>query len=156
MPTVSKVKKGFTLIELLVVIGILAILLTIVLIAINPARQFNLSNDTKRRNEVLAILNAVHQYAADPANRGVLPTEITTTDQEVSAAGADLCALLVPTYISALPVDPENAGGTDPITDCSTVGYTTGYNIIRDATGRVTVTAPLTSPATATMISITR
>jgi prepilin-type N-terminal cleavage/methylation domain-containing protein len=33
-------QKGFTLIELLVVIGIVGILLSITLVAINPARQF--------------------------------------------------------------------------------------------------------------------
>ena len=32
--------EGFTLIELLVVIGVLTILLAIVLVAINPSRQF--------------------------------------------------------------------------------------------------------------------
>jgi prepilin-type N-terminal cleavage/methylation domain-containing protein len=52
-------RKGFTLIELVVVIGILAVLLTIVLVAINPARQFKQANDTKRRSDVNAILNAV-------------------------------------------------------------------------------------------------
>ena len=55
-------QKGFTLIELLVVIGILAILLAITLIAINPARQFGQANDTKRRSDATQILNAVGQY----------------------------------------------------------------------------------------------
>jgi type IV pilus assembly protein PilA len=150
-------KKGFTLIELLVVIGILAILLTIVLIAINPARQFGMSNDTKRRSEVLSILNAVHQYAADPVHRGVLPVGIPVSPAaaaEISDTGADLCDSLVPTYISALPVDPETGTGT-PITDC-TVAYSTGYTIVQDAQGRVTVAAPNTSTYTTPTITITR
>src|SRR5947209_4187972 len=70
----NKNQKGFTLIELLVVIGILAVLLAITLIAINPAKQFSQSNDTKRRSDVNAILNAVDQYAAD--NKGALPANI--------------------------------------------------------------------------------
>lgn len=35
-----KNQKGFTLIELLIVIGILAILTSVIIIAINPARNF--------------------------------------------------------------------------------------------------------------------
>src|ERR1700680_3855005 len=96
-------KKGFTLIELLVVIGILAVLLSIVLIAINPARQFSQANNTKRRSDVNAILNAVDQYAAD--NKGALPSAITTTTQTIANTGADLCASLVTKYLAALPVD---------------------------------------------------
>src|SRR5436190_22976941 len=95
--------KGFTLIELLVVIGILAVLLAITLIAINPAKQFAQANNTKRRSDVNAILNAINQYMAD--NKGVLPAGITSTDREISDGGANLCAVLVPTYIAALPVD---------------------------------------------------
>jgi prepilin-type N-terminal cleavage/methylation domain-containing protein len=138
-----RTNKGFTLIELLVVIGILAILLAITLIAINPARQFGQANDTKRRSAVTQILNSIGAYTADSSStggKGVLPAEITTTAQEISEAGADLCATLVPNYIPALPRDPSLTG-SDQEAACAT-GYTTGYQIVRDANGRVTVSAP--------------
>ena len=139
MSAITKMKRGFTLIELLVVIGILAVLLAIVLIAINPARQFSQANNTKRRSDVNAILNAVHQYAAD--NKGALPAGVTETDQEITSTAANLCSDLVTQYLPALPVDPLTNNGT-PITDC-TAAYTTGYNIIKSATdNRLTVSAP--------------
>src|SRR5579863_4008701 len=105
-----KSPKGFTLIELLVVIGILAILLAITLIAINPARQFGQANDTKRRSDINAILNAIGQYEA--SNGGNLPSEVTglavntPTDLSSTTSLAGLCAKLTPTYIPALPTDP--------------------------------------------------
>ena len=132
-------QKGFTLIELLVVIGILAVLLAITLIAINPAAQFAKANNTKRRSDVNAILNAANQYQAD--NKGLLPTGIATTIRTVANTGADLCTILVPKYIAALPVDPQTNNGT-PITDCS-AAYTTNYQIIQSTSdSRITVTAP--------------
>ena len=60
-----KRQAGFTLIEILVVIGIIAILAAIVIIAINPARQFAQARDTQRRNDVTALLNSIGQYMAD-------------------------------------------------------------------------------------------
>jgi type IV pilus assembly protein PilA len=142
--------KGFTLIELLVVIGILAVLLAITLIAINPARQFQQANDTKRISDVNTILNAVHQYAAD--NKGVLPDASSATPiptepngpTAIASTGVDLCADLVPTYIAALPSDPTT-GSPQPggnITNCS-APYDTGYTIQQSATdNRITVFAP--------------
>lgn len=146
-------RKGFTLIELLVVIGILAVLLAIVLIAINPARQFSQANNTKRASDVNAILNAIHQYAAD--NRGALPAGITTTAQNISNTGADICASLVTTYLAALPADPTLNNGT-AISDCAVVGgYNTGYTVVRSATNnRITVNAP--SAELSQSISVTR
>ena len=139
MKTAHNRNKGFTLIELLVVIGILAVLLAITLIAINPARQFSQANNTKRSSDVNAILNAVGQYAAD--NKGALPTGITETTQIISNTEANICASLVPQYIAALPLDPLTNNGT-PITDC-TVAYTTNYTIIKSASdNRITVSAP--------------
>lgn len=144
----SSFRKAFTLIELLVVIGILAVLLTIVLIAINPARQFQQSNDTKRRSDVNAILNAVHQYAAD--NRGNL-SALAIPDTTAGAAvigdavgEVDLCLELVTDYLAALPQDPlSNNGAAITEADCTAGGYSTGYTIVRSVTNnRITVAAP--------------
>ena len=142
-------QKGFTLIELLVVIGILAILLAITLIAINPARQFGQARNTQRRSDILQILNAVHQSAAE--NNGNLPAAITTTAGNVSTTGINLCAVIVPNYMPALPRDPSLTGGQ--ISDC-TVAYDTGYTIVRDAANRVTVSAPTTDNSA--VITVTR
>ncbi len=137
----TNVYKGFTLIELLVVIGILAVLLAITLIAINPAKQFSQANNTKRRSDVNAILNAINQYMAD--NKGILPTGITTTDQQISNTGANICTALVPVYIAALPVDPQTNGGS-PIDQTGCAGtYATNYHVVQSASSaRITVTAP--------------
>src|SRR5260221_13252919 len=104
-----RLSKGFTLIELLVVIGILAVLLAITLIAINPARQFGQANNTRRRSDTLQLLNAIHQYVA--SNKGQLPAAVSglvvDTATPVSKAGADLCADLVTNYMPALPTEPS-------------------------------------------------
>lgn len=140
-------RKGFTLIELLVVIGILAILLAIVLVAINPARQFAQANNTQRSSNVNSILNAIHQFAAD--NNGTLPAGIDTTVRTITDSGAintvDLCAALVPTYIADLPLDPTSGTESPAASVCTDVGadYGSGYTVVTSATdNRVTVAAP--------------
>lgn len=130
-------KKGFTLIELLVVIGILAVLLAITLIAVNPAQNLEDADDIKRKSDVNAILNAVNQYMVD--NSGALPGGITATSTPIADTGIDLCSDIVPTYIAGLPQDPESNNGAD-ITSCA-AAYNTGYNISAQ-NGRVTVSAP--------------
>lgn len=145
-------QRGFTLIEILVVIGILAVLFAIALVAINPARQFSQANNTKRRSNVNAILNAIHQYAAD--NKGTLPSAITTTTLTIGndTGQADICASLVTQYIAALPLDPSVTGGD--ITDC-TPTYNTGYTVVKSATdNRITVSAP--SAELSETITVTR
>ncbi len=164
MKTTAHNKKGFTLIELLVVMGILAVLLAITLIAINPARQFAQANNAKRSNDVLQILNAVHEYAADhagtlPGAGGLTaaacptatPCEITDT---VGAGNINLCSDISTNYLPSLPQDPSSNGGAN-ITSCT--GYDTGYKIGVDAANRITVSAPTTQipPATA-IISVNR
>lgn len=134
---------GFTLIEILVVIGILAVLLAITLIAINPAKQFSQANNTKRRSDVNSILNAVNQYAAD--NKGnITALNIPSGTAAVIGDGTgqiDLCDVLVPKYIAALPVDPLTNNGT-PVDSCA-AAYDTNYTIVQSQNDqRITVSAP--------------
>lgn len=147
----ARLQKGFTLIELLVVIGVLAVLLAIVLIAINPARQFSQANNTKRSSDVNALLNAIHQYAADnKGNISALGTISTdpTTPTAISAAGVGnaFCTSLATEYIAALPRDPLVSNGAPIIdtVDCAagTPTWDTGYTIYRTATdNRITIEA---------------
>jgi len=132
--------RGFTLIELLVVIGILAVLLAITLVAINPQKQFQQANNTQRQSDVNAILNAINQYAVD--NKGQLPAGITSTAQAISTTGSNVCSLLVPTYIAALPSDPLSTSKGAPISNCATA-YDTTYRVVNNGNNRVTVSAPL-------------
>lgn len=158
MQTVNKT-RGFTLIELLIVMGILGILLAIVLIALNPQQQFKQANNTQRQSDVTAILDAVHQYAID--HKGTLPAGITTTAKTITstvgATNIDLCAVVVPTYIADLPLDPT-AGSESPTGSiCTDSGatYNTGYTIKTSTAGnRVTVAAP--SAELSVTIAVTR
>lgn len=151
---IRKAQKGFTLIELLVVIGILAILLAITLVAINPAKQFSASNDTKRSSDINEILNAIDQYAVD--NHGVLPcadlngansgcgTALSATATTIGdgAGQVNLCSLLTPKYLAQLPTDPSSTtNGTNVPTSCT--GYNTGYQVsVSASNNRATVYAP--------------
>jgi len=135
-----KGRSGFTLIELLVVIGIIAILAGVVIVALNPGRQFAQARDTQRQSNVRAILDAVGEYQADHGGNFNCPTgsSLPTVATEISNPGGfNIHDCIVPTYISQLPRDPGSS------TFVSTSSYDAGYRLKYDpSTRRVTVDAP--------------
>jgi type IV pilus assembly protein PilA len=144
-------ERGFTLLEILLVIAAIGILASIVIVAINPNRQLAQARNAERRSEINSLLNGVYQYSLD--NNGNLPVDSDTVnntvdttlreitlDTNVTCADADagdevnLNEDLVSTYLSAIPVDPQNSE-----TNCS--GYTIQSNGSTTAL-RITVNAP--------------
>jgi len=135
--------QGFTLIEVLLVIAILAILAAVVIVAINPGKQFSEAQDTQRRSDVRAILDGIHQYSID--NAGVYPEGIPVGDTCVSE-GYDICQLEI--SCDGVSIDEVIVGGKYlvdlPNDPTSATADITGYKISANTNGRISVCAPYT------------
>lgn len=136
-------RSAFTLLEILLVVAAIAVLASIVIVAINPGRQLAQTKNSVRRADVNTIVNAIYQYAIDSA--GSLPSSISTTVKQICKTGVvtstcnslNLAELSVLTstgtnsYLVSMPNDPNNT---------STSGV--GYFVQKTAGGRIKVTAP--------------
>jgi prepilin-type N-terminal cleavage/methylation domain-containing protein len=108
--------KAFTLIELLVVIAIIALLASIVLVALGSARVK--SRDAKRVADLTAVNNALELYYSDNGHYPNTNNNWTSFDSPAYSGNpvfgpdaANLTAALVPTYLAAGPSDPKSLGG---------------------------------------------
>lgn len=128
----SHTAAAFTLIELLLVIGIIAVLASIVIVAVNPQQQLLSARDAERNSEANTVQNAINQYYLDNES---FPGDKTWTTTRANAL--DICAPgvtdascinieddLVPTYLAAIPVDSAES---DPLLS----GYA-GYQTTTD------------------------
>ncbi len=160
----KKQEDGFTLVELLVVIGIIVVLFSVILVAIDPARRLKQARDAVRRQDVRDLLESVQEYIVD--NDGTVPAAIdsvTSTYQVIgtdtsgcsttcglsgteTASCADLDTELVSStisYLSAMPADPSTGDAAN-----------TDYAINQTASGHIVIAA--CDPEVATSISVER
>ncbi len=131
--------KGFTLIELLIGVGIIGILSSIVLVAINPSKQLADAYDADRKNNVRNYGIAINKYVIDNWER---PPPIRNLPSEDDAApickynvNGQNCRnldVLVPDYMPEIPVDVLEDEGSDD----------TGYAIY-EAHGQRPIVVPL-------------
>ncbi len=130
--------------ELVIVIGIIGILASVVLVAINPTKQLGDARNAQRWSDVNSILNAVYQYTID--HNGTLPgnipigvprpiCQISLTGTACTGEpfnGVDLQTLTITgSYIADLPRDPL----------VTATGTGTHYVIVKTGANRITVTA---------------
>ena len=96
----SGLKKysGFTLIEVLVVVGILGVLITLVIVAVNPSRQLQQTRDTQRASDLKSMQTALE--ASRVANN-IYP--LSTVDFQITGApwGGSWAG-----YLGTVPRDP--------------------------------------------------
>lgn len=86
-------KRGFTLTELIIVIGLLAILIGIAILTLNPFAQLRKSNDVKKQSDINELTDALDIYYHD---NNCYPLALAT----LTSGGQS-------TYIKTIPQDPE-------------------------------------------------
>lgn len=140
------VLRGFTLVELLVVVAILGILSTVLIVAVNPARQLAKARDSQRQSDLVGILSTILQYASEhggdlpdtdgnpatsnfPAAATCIGTDVGCFDLAGSGETGDE---IVPVYIAEMPKDPRIVGTGLEGTDGNT-----GYTIYVDTNGHL-------------------
>lgn len=158
----TNIKHGFTLIEILIVIALIAILATIIFIAINPAKRFQEANNTARRAHLGSLLDAIGLRIVD--NKGAytsascadIPSIVTTIG--TGAGNYDLATCIVPDYLGILPIDPtgDSTGSACTSSWTNETSYQTCYQIVKNTAGRVTLSAPYAEGNPAPIISVTR
>jgi prepilin-type N-terminal cleavage/methylation domain-containing protein len=146
-------KSGFTLIELLIVIAVIAILTSIVFVALNPLGRFQDARNSTRWTDVNGILSAIKLYQVDNNGSYIQTINDMTPDLYYAIGTSDLpscndeclnpeihleatCVNLTQLsdrgYLPAIPFDPYDRNASTE---------ESRYFIKKDALGRITIGA---------------
>ncbi|MFZ2978624.1 MAG: type II secretion system protein, partial [Candidatus Magasanikiibacteriota bacterium] len=136
-----------------IVVAIMAIIASVVFVALNPLQRFQDSRDSVRWQQTSQILNAIKLYQVDhggadltavsdlvAGNFYMIGTDDSNCDNnicDVEVTGDDFCVdlsgLVDSGYLSAMPISPNGEGDWDD-------GHT-GYIISTTSTGAVFIQA---------------
>lgn len=103
--------RGFTLIEIITALGVISILATVILAAVNPLEQFRKAQDVKRKSDLGQIQRALESYYQDfdkyPAHTLSSYTINTSQDgdENTEVAWGETWA----PYLDVLPSDPSSS-----------------------------------------------
>jgi prepilin-type N-terminal cleavage/methylation domain-containing protein len=122
-------KKGFTLIELLIVVAILAILATVVFVALNPVARFEDARNSRRWSDVNAILSAIKLSQVD--KRGYIAAITSMTNGAYYQIGTGASGCLIPCYNPAVNLESTCVDLSELVDD----GYLPSVPIDPSATG---------------------
>jgi prepilin-type N-terminal cleavage/methylation domain-containing protein len=119
----KKNKAGFTLIELLIVIAIIAILVAVIFVILNPLELFSRSRNAQRWVKISELLTSLHVYSVH--HEGTVPNQSDWTEDTNYVLGTgsgcnttcgatttefsclDLDQLVADKRISEIPRDPR-------------------------------------------------
>jgi prepilin-type N-terminal cleavage/methylation domain-containing protein len=154
----SSRQKGFTLIEILVVVAIIAILASVVFVALDPLTRFRNTRDSSRWNDVTELSNAIKLDQLDNGGEYIAAINsmaagsvymvvngaLMTSGCDDNNASCDtavtgdaycvnLAGLITEGYMGNIPISPKGAVTWDDGDNLGDEG--TGYTLQRDATG---------------------
>ncbi len=101
---------GFTLLELIIVVALIGLILTALIIAINPNQQFAKARDAKRKSDLAQLKKTFEDYYNDK-NCYPKPQEVCTDGLNGDGSQNPICTICSNTfspYMTKLPCDPEH------------------------------------------------